>query len=350
MKIILHNKSKKAFILIMVLLIILSCLQLFIALSRPKTIMSEKIEYGSTCDQQAAYRVIIHENEVYSGTVLEEGERYSKRLLNYIQAEFNVDYMGTSEVPLDIEYQIIAMVNGYQGSSKDKKIYWSKSFPLTDKKIIKEQGSVWNKKEKINFQLAEYDAFAVKAKGITGMNVSNELIISMKGKVIAHAEKENLETPFDVNLQVPLAEDVFEISKSDPSPIHKNITVTEEIPAPIVMSLIVRYSLLLVISIIGIIVLTFYTREPSEQEMLKKKVNNTLKNYGSRIAALQSIPKVNYNKSYIVNNIKDLIKIADEIQQPVYYEIDPDTIVKRYEFHVIDNDTIYSLLLDDKKA
>lgn len=261
-----------------------------------------------------------------------------------------MDYSGTSKVPLDIEYQIIAIVNGYSGSSNDKKIYWSKAIPLTDKKNIKEVSGVWSKKEKVNFQLSEYDSFAVKAKSITGMDVSNELIVSMKGKVIAHANNKELETPFDVGLQIPLTEDIFEITKLYLSPIQNNITVSEEIAVPLDVKRIVSYSILLLLSVIGIIILTFYTREPNDKEMLKKKVNSTLKNYGSRIVALQSIPKMNYSNNYIVHSIKDLIKIADEIQKPIYYEIDPDTIVKRYEFFVIENDTIYSLLLHDKPA
>jgi hypothetical protein len=346
MKFKIHKKTKKAFILVLVLLIILSSLKLFITLLQPRTTMSEKVEYGSTCNQKAAYRVIIHENEVYPGTVLEEGRIYSKRLLNYIQAEFNVDYSGTSKVPLDIEYQIIATVNGYSGSSND--IYWSKTFPLTNKKNIKEVSGVWSKQEKVNFQLAEYDSFAVKAKSITGMDVSNELIVTMKGNVIAHADNKELETPFEVGLQIPLAEDIFEITKLDSSPIQNSITISEEIAVPLNLKRILFYSTLLLLSVIGIIILIFYTREPNEKDILKKKVNSTLKNYGSRIVAIQSIPMMNYSKKYIVHSIKDLIKIADEVQKPIYYEIDADTIVKRYELFVIENDSVYSLFLDDK--
>ncbi len=81
-----------------------------------------------------------------------------------------------------------------------------------------------------------------------------------------------------------------------------------------------------------------------------KKVNGTLKNYGSRIVALQSIPKMNYRQYYKVHSIKDLIKIADELQKPIFYEVDRDIIVRNSEFHVIEDDTIYSLFLDSSEV
>ncbi|MDD2190178.1 MAG: DUF5305 family protein [Eubacteriales bacterium] len=347
MKLVVHKKSKKALLLILSLLIILSCIQLSLVLLQPKTTTAETTVYESNCELQSAYKVIIFPNEVYADTTQKEGGVYSKKLLSYIQAEFGVEYAGSMEVPLDIEYQIISTVNGYQGNDREKKIYWSKVFPLTAQNKVKEKSGIWSKNEKVNFPLAQYDAFAIRAKEITGMDVSNEVIVSMKGKVIAHTEKEDLETPFDVSIKVPLMEDVFEISKPGLNPIKNSITVTEEIPAPLDIVRVITYSILLAFSIIGIAGLLLYTREPDEQELLKKKINSILKNHGSRIIALQSIPKANYKQHYKVHSIKDLIKIADEIQKPIYYEIDKDTVVKNYEFYVIENETIYTLCTDE---
>ncbi|MEL7657373.1 MAG: DUF5305 family protein, partial [Bacillota bacterium] len=270
---------------------------------------------------------------------------------NYIQTDFEINYTGSKAVPLDIEYQIAATVNGFRGEDSDKANYWSKSFPLTNIKKIKEDNSnTWSKKERVNFQLAGYDAFAVRAAEITGMKVGNELIVAMTGKVIAHAGEEDLETPFDVHLEIPLMEDVFQINKAGIDPIKNNVSVMVETPKPVDMTRAIPYGTLFILSLIGLIIMTFFTREPNQDEMMMKRVNNIIKNYGSRIIALENIPKVNYRQYYKVHSIKDLIKIADEIQKPIFYETDRDNIVKNFEFQVIENDTMYSLLLDASES
>ena len=351
MKLKIHKKSKKVLILILILLTVFSGLQLFLPMAMTKTLISESILYEATCEPKAGYQVVINPNEVFPGTTQKEGEFYSKKILNYIQTDFEVNYKGSKAVPLDIEYQILATVNGYQGEDPDKVNYWSKSFPLTNKKVLKEdRSSTWSKKERVNFQLSGYDAFAVRAKEITGMEVGNEVILSMTGKITAHTDKEDLDTPFDVNIRIPLMEDVFQITKSNVDPIMKNVTAKVETPAPIDLFRTVSYGILLGFCLIGLIILIVFTREPNAQELLFRKVNGTLKNYGSRIVALQSIPKMNYRQCYKVHSMKDLIKIADELQKPIFYEVDKDTVVKDYEFHIIENDTLYSLFLDSSEA
>lgn len=351
MKFKIHKKSKKFIFLILILLLLFSCLQLFISTAMPKTMNKETIVYEAACEPKLAYQVVINPNEVFPGTAQHEGEFYSKKILNHIQADFEVCYAGSKPTPLEIEYQILATVNGYQGKDSDKLIIWSKSFPLTNKKIMKEENSgAWSKNEQVNIQLGGYDAFAVRAKEITGMDVNNEVIVSMKGKIIAHANKKDLETPFDVNIRIPLMEDVFQITKSSLEPANNSITISKTVPEPINMLKTVSYISLLALCLVGIIIMIFFTREPNNDELLLKKANSTLKNYGSRIVALQKIPKMNYKQYYKVHSIKDLIKIADELQKPIFYEVDKDTLVKDYEFHVIENDIIYSLFLDTEEA
>jgi hypothetical protein len=281
---------------------------------------------------------------------MEEDKTYSKRLLTNIKAEFIMDYIGSKKVPLDIEYQLLATVNGYQGDDESQTVLWSKSFPLSAKKTFKENSGQWSQKEQVMFPLSAYDAFTVRAKEVTGMDVTNELYVSMTGKVIAHTGKEDLETPFDVKLRIPLMVDTFTIEKTNMDPVKKSATEKNETQAPVNNFNVMLYGALLFVCIVGYIILLFFTREPNEMETLKKKVNSTLKNYGSRIVALQNIPQMNYRQHYKVHSMKDMIKIADELQKPIFYEVDSATVVKDYEFHIIEEDTIYSLFLDSTEA
>lgn len=351
MKLKIRKKSKRIILLILILLLILSILQLLLPMMMPKTSKKESIIYEATCEPKVSYQVFINPNEVFSAASQKEGEFYSKRILNHIQADFEVNYLGSEPVPLDIEYQILATVNGFQGENSNKANYWSKDFPISNKIIIKEKKAFkWSKKERVNISLGSYDSFAVRAKEITGMDAKNEVVISMKGKIIAHTKEKDLETPINANIQIPLMEDVFKITKGGTDPVKDNVTAMVDTKRTVNLLHAIPYGSLLILCIIGIIALLFFSREPNEEEILMKKVNSVIKNYGSRIVALQSIPKMTCRQHYKVHSMKDLIKIADELQKPIFYETDKDTVVKNYEFHIIEDDILYSLFLDSPET
>lgn len=349
MKLIIHKKAKKYYFLILSFITALACLQLFFVFAFPKTITEESVQYESSLERKADYQVMIHPNEVYSGTKQNEGLYYSKKLLNYIQTDFGFQYNGSSKVPIDVQYQIIAEVCGYQGKDSNKEIYWTKDFPLTGKKTFTEKSGSCKKNEVVDFSLSGYDAFAVKAKEITGMKTANEVIVSMTGKIIAHTPNQDTETPIDISITIPLLEDVFQIEKGGLDPVRNQITEAVEIQTPANKVKIIFYGIIFISCIVGFIILIFFSREPNTEEMIRKKINALLKNYGSRIVALHSLPRTLFRQQYEAHSIKDLIKIADDIQKPIVYETDEEQIVKNYQFCLMDNDILYSYRIDKQE-
>ena len=343
---IIHKRAKKYYLLILSFIIAMSCLQLFFTFAFPKTITNDIVQYESSLEPKAEYQVMILPNEVYSGTKQEEGLYYSKKLLNYIQANFGFQYEGSNQVPIDVQYQIVATVCGYQGKDTNKEVYWEKEFPLTGEKAFTEKSGSCKKDETASFSLSGYDAFAVKAKEITGMKVANEVVISMTGKVTAHTPDQDSETPIDISITIPLLEDVFRIEKGSLDPVRNQITDSVETAVSADKAKILLYGILLFICIGGLTILLFFSREPDSNEIMRKKVNTTLKNYGSRIVALHSLPKTIFRQQYETHSIKDLIKIADDMQKPIVYETDAEQIVKHYQFCIIDDDTLYSYRVD----
>ena len=75
-------------------------------------------------------------------------------------------------------------------------------------------------------------------------------------------------------------------------------------------------------------------------ESVRRKSKGVIKNYGSRIVAL-NMPKFDYRQIYKVDSIKDLIKISDEIEKPIIYESDTEDVIKNHELYLIDEDKLY---------
>lgn len=340
MKFIIQKKNKRFLLLVLCLAIVVIGLQIYTSVTSPGTVVNETVLFEYSFQPSLNYQVNIHENDVYEGTVMEEDLTYSKRILDNIVANYAVSYKASKSVALHIDYQIVAVVNGYQGG-EDKNILWSKEFPLTDKKVIEIESDSWNAEETVSFTLDDYDAFANRANEITGIKVSNEVVIEMRGNIVANTPEEVKTVPINTNLSIPLLEDVFKINKSNIELVNDSIVDSKRIPAPLNQTKILLFSILLTLCLVGVIILLFFSKEPSPLESVRRKSKGVIKNYGSRIVALKNMPKFDYRQIYKVDSIKDLIKISDEIEKPIIYESDTEDVIKNHELYLIDEDKLY---------
>ena len=341
MKLTLHKKTKKFILIILVFLLLFAGIQTYNTVTKEETATKETVIFEYSCHPSVDYTVYILPNELYPGTELEEGRYYSKRLLDYIQADFAVEYQGSDSVPVKIQYQVLATVNGYQGQAENKNIYWTKNFPLFEKKVVEIEGDSCDTTEQINFTLDEYDALAVRAKDLTGMNVTNEVIVELLGTVTTKVTKEEVTIPFSTNLEIPLLEDVFQVKKSVGEPIKGLVTETEEAILPVDRVKVSLFAILILLCIAAIPILMFVIKEPDELAMLRKKNSGLIKNYGSRMVAMKEIPDMEFSRYYQVYSIKDMIKIADEVQKPIIYVPDENTAVRNNELLIINENSLY---------
>ena len=341
MKFTLHKKTKKFILAILLLLLLITGIQTFSTVNKEEMLTEENVIFEYSCQPSVNYTVNIRPNELYPGTVLEEGGYYSKLLLEHIQAGFAVEYQGSETTPIKIQYQVLATVNGYQGQTESKNIYWTKSFPLTQEKTVETEGDSWSTEEQINFTLGDYDALAVRAKEISGMKVTNEVIVELLGTITAVTATEEVAIPFSSNLQVPLLEDVFQVTKTAGEALQGSVTETEEVLVPFDRTKVSLLTVLMLLIVAAIPVLKFVIKEPDELTILRKKNSGLIKNYGSRMVAMREIPDLEYSRFYQVYSIKDMIKIADEVQKPILYIPDESTAVRNNELFIISENSLY---------
>ncbi len=341
MKLTLHKKTKKYILAILLFLLLFTAVQTYNTVKNQEIVTEEKVIFEYSCEQALDYSVNIRPNELYPGTVLEEGNYYSKLLLDNIQAHFTIDYESSDSTPIKIEYQVIARVNGYQGQAPEQTIYWSKDFPLIQNKIVEIEENSWTGEEQIRFTLGEYDAFAVRAKEISGMKVSNEVVVELFGTITAMTESEEVAIPLSSSLQIPLLEDVFQVTKNAGEAIQGSVKQTEETILPFDRTKVSLLAVLMLLNVAAIPVLMVVIKEPDELTIQRRKNNGLIRNYGSRLVAMKEIPAQEYRGLYQVHSIKDMIKIADEMQRPIFYIPDDTTLLRNNELFLISENTLY---------
>lgn len=341
MKLTLHMKTKKYIIAALVIAFCFAGYQIYKALDDEKINIEEKTIFEYSCRSAIGYKVVLQPNELYSDSALEEGVHYSKRLMDYIGADFNVKYSSSEPTPINGKYQVVAKVNGYQGQAINKSIYWSKAFPLTKVITISEEGNSLELKEQVKFDLKEYDSFCVMAKEMSGMNVSNEVIVELVGSITVQRDGEEIAIDFSPNLRVPLLEDVFQIEKDPGESAEDAITESIETIVPYNRTKVSLLVVSMLVLLTAISILAFIVKEPDEFAMLRKKNKDLLKNYGSRMVAMHEMPELRFNRYFQVHSMKDMIKISDEVQKPIIYVPDESIALRNSEMFIIDENNLY---------
>jgi len=311
-----------------------------------KVIKEEEPLYQYSCQPKVEYIVHIHENSIFEGTVQGEGIDYSKLLLDYIEVKFGTEFQGSKEAEVEFDYQISAQVTGYRILMDSKSTNWSKNFPLEKEKKMVTSDAYFNEETIIKFDLEDFEAFATEAGTVTGMQSSSEVVINMVGNINIKTENGNLSTPISAALTIPLQQDVFSISKGDIAPINDSITNFIEVPVPINHKNILLFSILIAIGLLGMLLILFATEAPNSYDILKAKAKKLIKNYGSHMIALLNKTEHDYLQTYELNSMEDLIKVADEIQRPIYYLRDEIDIIQDYMLHVVDGDNLYTYRFD----
>ena len=140
---------------------------------------------------------------------------------------------------------------------------------------------------------------------------------------------------------MPQLKDVSQIEKTVGDPVDVSVTETEEIFVAADQGKIILFAAIIAILLGLIPLIWFKIREPGELDILRKQNNALLKNYGSRMVAMEEIPVLNCSRYYQVHSIKDMIKIADEIQKPIIYVPDENTLLRDNELFIVDHSSLY---------
>lgn len=321
--------------------IVLSIVGIIYILNNPKTYTEEIMIFDYTLQPNLSYEVNLIDNILYD-TVQQEGAIYIKNILNYININFGVNYQASEIIPIQLEYAVNASVVGFNSSNNIKTNYWRKEFPIIDNEKLHIESNILQ--EEINHQLKldTYENFAMEANRLTGVNLSTELVVSMIGSITATSPDGEKVTPFNINMTIPLQENLIEITKGSLDTISERFTDSTVHTLPIEIKYIVLLSVLIVLLVAGLLFSIFRIYEPTQKVILRNEVKKIVSNHGSRMVALQSSPSnKEYNGNYEVASIKDLIILSDDINKPIYYVKDDSEFVKDSAFYVEDKGVLY---------
>lgn len=297
---------------------------LYLEAGRDKFIEEKTKLYSYNQTNSASYQVVFKPNNIlYGNRPTDEPGVYLTGYTDYVKGIFKYDFTGDEPAELTGNYNITAVMEGYIEEDKEQKTLWKKDFVLVPQTNFKVTDKKLSVAKEVSLKLEQYNQFAQTIMTDTKVTSPVKLTVFMNLNFKGNTDKGAIQEKAAPAIAFPLNTDYFEVAKSEAKEKPGAIEETKQIQLPVNKVKITFYTavLILLFMILGYLVF----RIPGQVlSPLEEKINKIFKTHGSRLAALNHQISATGEKLFTVKSIEDLIKIADEINQPVLYKYSSD--------------------------
>ncbi|HOB82477.1 MAG TPA: DUF5305 family protein [Peptococcaceae bacterium] len=316
---------------------------LVLKVSVPGKVQEEVPRYEYLHKGDLQYQVSLRNNLLYSENILGMGMVYPTAYVEQILAKAVYQYSGDKPGELTGQYRITARVEGVQQEEKTEKVLWSKEYTLVpDSSFQSADGQIQLEKD-VTIPFAAYNSFASQVQEDSGIMSSVKLTVAWQINTQVQTEEGLVQEELTPSFTVPLNSRYFEIdgplSQEKEGALTETVTKTVPVEGAVVAGLL-GGALLSLLLLLGV---RFFTKAAQSDEYTSL-VNRIFKKYEERLVALQeglSAEETGNAEQWIrVKTMDDLVRVADEISQPVYYsELGLDG-EEGYAFYVISDKEI----------
>jgi hypothetical protein len=273
-------------------------------------------------------------------------------LTQYVETTFKYSFSGDNPADISGQYEIDAKLTGYilvedkQSSETVKRRVkaWEKIYPLIPATPFSRHDQKFGIKQVIPVDLRSYAAFADQvAKELKFSADIIELSITYHVLGSASTSQGKISEPVETILSIPVEGNSFIVNGKLADEKENSITIpgTESVPGVKTARTgwVVTTALLAILLLLIIFNTKAKAESPSEREL-----RMIIKKHGDRIVAgVFSFTSVHDKNTTVLNSFYDLVKVADEVAQPILYENASDNL---HSFYVINEPMIFSYSLE----
>ncbi|MCH4890306.1 hypothetical protein EZV73_22175 [Acidaminobacter sp. JC074] len=276
------------------------------------------------------------ENSMYEEKTLDDSRLIINKFVNNMNSNFKLDIITDEQTESTFVLDHYILMEGIFGEEDEILFHKTESISqneLNNQIEVKEFYQLNKYKIMLDAIMEEAEVFA---------RTSFKLVYHLKGEI----KRDDYIIPIDhqMALIVPIDQSVFKVVTENFEPLDQTITEEKVVESTKTGFLFYVFLLVALAALIGIIIslkLTIKKRNTHyDQELVKID-----KAYGERLARLYEPMTNRYANLIRVTGVDDLIKISDEIRQPVfYYQIDTKE-EKKTEYFVFDETRIYYFMM-----
>lgn len=320
-KTILKGNMRLGLLLGLSLLLLGALAGLFWSYARPAKTAVEYTARPYTYESTVDYRVRLQPNKLYDQRHLGPDRAYLSALTDSLGTEFTFHFTAEEETELKGEYSVSALIIARSGSENHP--VWEKSFLLLPPKPFAVSGTEVLVQESVAIPFSQYAALAksiVEETNYSPQSLTLEVLYS--ATVEADTPEGQLRETVAPKLIVPLRETVFTVEGELESKGSGGIAATRLEPVPYHAEARWGFALLSAVLAFVLLLCSQMTAAEKKPGAAQRRLARILKQHRERIVECAGKVSLSGHNLLAVATFEDLLKIADELEKPVFYHRD----------------------------
>ena len=291
------------------------------------------------------YTVHLKENPVTDQTDMEAGQYYLKPFVDYfdVQCDFalDLDHKATYTLAEKMDVVLVSQV----GTDEETKVIWEK--PETKAKLPETagEGDAIRSNRSVRVRFESYDALVNSL--VDEYDLLTDYVIKVVYEATVSVDYNGMtqQEKFSSDIVIPFTNPIIEVGGVPQSSREIALEQDQQQSAALNVSLIILYGAGILVCIGLMLIIRFKTTSLAREDAYSQKIASIFKEYGNRLAGLSEALFYQSSVMISIEKIEDMVKIADEIGQTVfYYQVD-DEAERKIEFYVFDEGRIYYMVL-----
>ncbi len=306
----------------------------------------EYTAYSYTQNAEVDYRVQMKSGEFFEEELKEPGKAYLSELTESIMADLHYHFEGEEKAKISGTYAANATLEALTSGEEQREV-WQKDFTLVDSREFSYAEKSFTLQEEIEIPFAEYRDIAEKIKDHTNynpgkLNLNVEFDVEIEVETDSGSETKELNPSMIINMRGS----TFVVEGNLAENNSSGVTATRIVKATDLKQARIGFAVsaaLVGIVLVGFMTLTYPVKERvSPQE---RKVARLLQKHQERIVTLSSKPGVYMEQNVAVDTFEDLLKVADELQKPIFYYQVRGELETKHIFLVFEKNSSYKYRL-----
>lgn len=323
MRIQIDKKLRVILIIIVMTLISISSFLLLKQLDSPKYEEEAISVYSYNNKASVDYKVYLKPNNIYEEVFLKEGEVYLTEFTDYIEANFKYEFKGERDAHLKGNYEVMLKVQGFTyGEEEEIKSIWEKDYQVVRSKQFDIKNKVKAIEQEVKLNLEPYNDLVTQIKDTSKINSQAMLTLLMNINIEGETDQGSIAETISPNIIIPLDVGMFEITGN--TDIDEPGAIEETIQIPVKSKQIIVYAMIIGVLVLVLLILIFVVKVDPNNQSHKKALKKIFRKHGDRLVALNSEMSIKDENISYVKSIDDLVRMADEIGQPILYKYSED--------------------------
>lgn len=303
--------------------------------------------------QQARVDYLVHfrANNLFDEMTAGPGRGYITSLTDYIETQLVYQLNGDSPASVQGNVAVVAKVTGYNlqnkssdSDEKEKVIIWEKTFPLLAPTPYSSNEARTEIKRVIPINLSQFRDFANQVNTAYFSPTQNiELTVFYNITAGVSNQKGTATSQVCPQLIIPLQGNTFAVfgALTDKKENAINSKEMVEVPGAQVAR---RVSAGVTVLLAVLLFLVLFATSAEIENPAEKELRQIIKKHGERVVSgILKLPEEFAQNTIVFHNFYDLVKVADEVAQPILYEELPEG---SHTFYVINDPLIYRYSLE----